>query len=150
MDYADSSREKISGGVRMYLSMLSRNQKELFLELAYQLAFADKDYSENEKNMMKAYCQEMQLPEKVEEFSKGLNEIIDDLNAECSETEKKIVLFEIVGFALVDGNYDENEKCLIRSVQKKFEIEPEYINNCEKILEEYISFQTKINTLVLG
>lgn len=43
----------------MYLAVLSKEAKELFLGLAFDLASADGNYSDEEKVIINGYCQEM-------------------------------------------------------------------------------------------
>ena len=42
----------------MYLSLLKENEKQMFIELAYNLVNIDGDFSQEEKNMILGYCLE--------------------------------------------------------------------------------------------
>lgn len=133
----------------MYLKKLTRNQKELFLEFAYNLACFDGEYCQSEKDMLESYGNEMQIEVNTSEFSKSNDEVIDALNENCDEKIKKIVIFEAIGLALVDGKYVEKEKELICLAQEKFGIDKKFIDETEAVLKEYISLQNKINALVI-
>ena len=76
-------------------------------------------------------------------------EMIQLLNTMCTEQEKKIVIFETIGLALVDGNYDKTERTIIEQMAKTFEIKESYTKECEQLLEEYLKLQNRINQTVL-
>lgn len=134
----------------MYLIVLNEKQKELFLELAYQLALIDNDFSEKEQVMLDSYCNEMRIgvPEVIHAGS--IDRIIKTMRNECTTLEKKIMFFEILGLALVDGNYDDSERKIIEEIMKAFEIDESFAREGESILKEYIEIQNKMNALVLG
>ena len=134
----------------MYLVRLNKEQKNLFLELAHCLASIDGNFSDTERVMIMAYCNEMQI-----EFNPGIkvraiNEIIDLLAKECGELERKIIIFEAIGLAMIDSNYDELERKLITSIIDAFEFEYDFGKECEALLSDYIELQNRINGLVLG
>ena len=133
----------------MYLSILNQKEKELFLELAYNLASADGDYSSKENALINGYCQEMQIEFEVKMMTRSLDYIISTIKKESFIIFKKIFVFELIGLAMVDKNYDESERDLIGRLENEFGMEANFASECEKILNEYISFQEKINQLVL-
>lgn len=136
----------------MYLSALNGNQKHLFLDLALHLATADGTYSDDEKIMMDAYCQEMQLPSLKKNGTppKPLDEIVNCLSKEGTERERRIILYEAVGLAMVDGKYDNKERAFINSIQEKFGLPKNFCGQCEAVLNEYFNLQARINGLVVG
>jgi len=133
----------------MYLAILNEEEKKLFLGLAYHIAMADGVYCDEEKLMMFSYCKEMQIDLDEAITSKPVSDIIDEMADICAEREKKIIVFETLGLALVDGNYDVSEQKLINIVAKKFGISDEYITKCEKIIKRYIQLQSQINSLII-
>ncbi len=133
----------------MYLNLLKENEKELFIGLAYDLASADGDYSDDEKTLINSYCQEMQIIfDKNNVVSPAVN-IINEIAEKTGDQVKKIIVFELIGLAMVDGNYNENERMLINQIQEKFKIDSGFADKCEGVLVDYIAFQGKINQLVL-
>lgn len=133
----------------MYLAKLSKEEKELFLGIAYNLVYIDGVYSTEEQEMMDEYCHEMQIEFKQETMTKPIEELIDVIKNKCDIKVKKIVVFEAVGLAMVDGNYDDDERTFILNMQKEFGIDKEFEKQCETILQEYIKFQERINELVI-
>lgn len=141
---------KVMGGNNMYLGLLSKNEKELFLGLAHYVSISDDIIGAEEKEMLKAYCIEMNLPLDYEKPSKPINRIIEEISSVCSDKSKKIIVFELIGLAYSDKNYDETEKQLIINIVESFSLDKNYLQKCEEIVKEYITFQTKINNMVLS
>lgn len=133
----------------MYLAILSKEEKELFLGLAFALATADGDYSKEEKETIAAYCQEMQMEFDQEKMEKPIDEILGKIKLESNKKTKKIVIFEAIGLAMTDGNYDKSERDLVTHMEKEFGIESDFSRECELALNEYLSFQSRLNQLVL-
>lgn len=131
----------------MYLSLLTSEEKNAFLELAITIASSDNDFSDHEKAMVQLYCNEMQIAYSDNIKVRPLAEILSALK-ECSERTKKIILYEVIGLVLVDGEVD-SETNILNEMQKAFNISPDFTKECKNILQEYISFQEKVNALVL-
>lgn len=134
----------------MYLALLNKEQKELFLGLAFHLASSDGNYSDEEKVVIEGYCREMQMTFDCEKVVKSIDDIISELNHLCEIKEKKIIVFESIGLAMADNNYDASERKIIEGMAEFFKLESNFIKSCETILAEYISFQGKINQLIIG
>lgn len=134
----------------MYLSLLKEEQKELFLDLAYQLALTDGIYGKEENKTMEAYSKEMDVEFRMDREIKGIDYVIGELEKLCDEREKKIIVFEAIGLALSDNHYDVSEKEFIFSIIKRFDLKSEFGEKCEKILNEYINFQRRVNELIIG
>lgn len=132
----------------MYLVGLRNEIKELFLNFVVQLSIIDGDYSEEEKSIIKNYCNEMNISENLIDLSKDIKILIDEINLNCNTIEKKIIIFEAIGLAMSDSNYDEDEKKFIMSIKDK-NIDNIYYQTCEKLINDYIELQIKINTIVL-
>lgn len=134
----------------MYLAVLSKEEKELFIGLAYNIAVSDGNYSDEEKRTILGYCQEMQMDFDQKVMIKPIDDIVERIKVVSNKTSKKIIIFEALGLAMSDGIYGEDERVIINNMEKDFEIEKGFINKCEAILKEYIEFQTNINHLILG
>lgn len=134
----------------MYLSLLKEEQKGVFLELAYEMAFLDNDFSEQEKLMIESYCNEMRMEVPPVIRARSMAELIETIKEAWEEREKKIVLFEIIGLAMIDSNYDEEERKSIVSMAEIFGLTDEFRDECEILLKEYVEMQSRMNTLILG
>ena len=93
----------------MYLGLLKESQKEMFLELAINLAKSDGDYSEEENAIITSYCQEMQISFEREKKNRSIDELVSEFALLCTAQEKKIIAFEIIGLAMCDNVYHEKE-----------------------------------------
>lgn len=134
----------------MYLAILSEEEKELFLGLAYNLAAIDGEYSDEERTMIAGYCQEMQIEFDEERAVKSVDELLGRIKAISDDRTKKIIVFEAIGLAMADGKYYENERKLVDKMEKEFGIEAGFSEKCESIINEYLVFQKKTNQLILG
>ena len=133
----------------MYLSLLNKNEKIYFLGLAYNIATIDGNYSNEEKAMINGYCQEMQVEFNEKTMINSNDFFITKINSSSDNKVKKIILFELIGLAMSDNNYDEIEKEMVLDLSKSFKIESSYLDKCEDALIKYITFQNKLNKLVL-
>ena len=133
----------------MYLALLNSDEKEMFLGLAYNLATVDGDYSDEEKNVIIGYCQEMQCEFDEKTMIKPNEHILNKINAISDKRAKKIVIFELIGLAMADGKYDDNERELLKKLAEGFNIELSFLKKCENELDRYIEFQVQLNKLVL-
>lgn len=134
----------------MYLSMLREEHKTVFLELAYELAFLDNDFSEKERIMIESYCNEMRVEVPTIIRARTINEIVESMKSDWEDREKKMVVFEIIGLAMVDGNYDNVEKKAVEDIAAVLQIEESFVEQSEVLLNEYLEMQNKINRLVLS
>ncbi len=133
----------------MYLAMLNEKEKEIFLEVAFGLVMVDGDYSEAEKAVINGYCQEMQCGFDEKLMVKPMDELIKDIKLNSNNRIKKIFVFELIGLAMVDGKYHEDERAIINKLEVEFDIAPGFVKDCEDALNEYITFQTKLHQLIL-
>lgn len=134
----------------MYLGLLNETEKEAFLGMVHHLAVADGIYNETEKAALELYCQEMQCTFDEKTMVKPMNELIQYINKESSTQIKKVFIFELIGLSMVDEHYDDAERKIIQQMIKSFKISEDFETNCQAIMQEYISFQTRLNQLVLG
>lgn len=133
----------------MFLSALNKEGKELFLELAFNIAMIDGVYSDEEKVLMGCYCQEMQITFNKENMTKSTDEIIKEINNKCDSRSKKIMIFEAIGLGMVDGDFDGDERAIILKMLEEFNIDVKYASECENAIKEYLEFQTKLNKIVI-
>lgn len=133
----------------MYLSLLGKEEKDSFLRLAYEVALIDGDYGVEEQQMIDVYCNEMQISSSSLDKEVSISTIIDFIAKESDIKNKKIMIFEIIGLAMSDSNYDNKEKEFIYELINKFTLEEDFGVKCEDIISEYISFQNKINSIIM-
>lgn len=134
----------------MFLSFLNSRQKKLFLSLGYDLAAIDGDFSENERAVIESYSSEMGMEINLEDVDADIDHVIAALNENCGTREKRIIIFEIVGLAMSDYNYDAGEREVVRKALDVFGLDAEFGDFCEKKLTEYLNLQEELNKRILS
>lgn len=119
----------------MYLNLLSEKNKVLFLELAHHVSKADGVLCKNEILILEKYKQECLLVDYKYRDLDHLN-VLNTLNKE-TQTVKKIILFELIGLCMSDGEFCDDEKDLLISILELFSLEKNILDN----------FVAKINEL---
>ncbi len=132
----------------MFLNLLNNNQKELFLDLAIKAAEANGVVEIEEKNMLKAFSIEMQIPARYETI-KSIDEILDTLEKITAEKERRILTFELIGIIFADGQYDKREETFMSRISEKSGISMEQIQEMIEVLSEYEKVYDKICNVVL-
>ena len=91
----------------MFLNELSTKESSAFLSLVTQFAKVDNTFAKEEKRLIQEYLEELNLKE---DDIKNLNydDIMQILKSSTNRI-KSIVYFELVGLALVDGEYGDKE-----------------------------------------
>ena len=135
----------------MYLSLLKPEEKDAFLKLAYNLSNVDGSFGLEEKVVIESYRNEMNFEFDIEKYAGAdSDDIINDFLNVCDERSKKIIVFELIGLAMADNKYDDKEKKLIELLSEKYGLDGEFVERCNQAILEYISFQNKLNTLIIG
>lgn len=132
----------------MFLHLLNNEQRELFLDLAIKATEANGVVEIEEKNMLKAFSIEMQIPFRYT-TKKTTDEILSRLSDITTEKEKKILSFELIGILLADGIYDEEEKTFMIQISERANISMDVIEKMINVLDEYRNIFEKICDIVL-
>jgi len=104
----------------MFLNELSKKEALAFVSLIENLAKVDAVYSDCEKELIDAYLEELSLKAEGREvltFEAAVNELNDS-----TSRIKNIVYFELVGVALVDGQYEDKELEFLNNLAAQFNI----------------------------
>ena len=133
----------------MYLGLLNDEQKKICINLIINVAKADENFSESEKILIDSYCNEMGIIFDYTSKVKDIDEVIEELNSTLSFGEKKIIVFEIIGLAMVDNDFMDKERDLIDKIAIRFGISKDYTSRCESLLNEYFDLQKRVNELVV-
>ena len=133
----------------MYLTLLSEEQKKCFLGLAYNLSNIDGDFSESEKQMLESYCTEMDFVYSDSIAKVDLEILLANITNLFDEKSIKVVVFELVGLAMIDDNFDESEYKMLNKIIEKFIINSDFIKECENLIKKYLDVQFNINSLIL-
>ena len=91
----------------MFLKELDESESIAFINLVKELALVDDSFAKEEQNLINDYLVELHLTEdKV--IKMNYHQVIDKMKTLTSR-KKGIIYFELVGLALVDGQYGEKE-----------------------------------------
>lgn len=128
----------------MFLNVLKDQNKELFLELCLHLSNSDGVFADSEKEVLKAYCKEMEITEKTDLSMRPLENVVSILNNNANLVEKKIVIMELLALAYVDGIYDENEKEEMNIIISGLEFSENQVKEIIELLNKYINICDEI------
>ena len=90
------------------------------MQLVKVLANSDNVFEKEEKNLYKDYLKELDIQE-CEVSDSDLNTIYKKLSS-SSDRSKNIIYFELIGLALIDGEYDEKEVGLLETLGERLDI----------------------------
>lgn len=107
----------------MFLGILSKENKECFINLCGIAAAADGIVVEAEKNKVFAYCREMNIKEHIPEEIRSLDELLNEIKNDSSDQERKIIAFEILGLFNADDEYSPEEEELMKKIIDTLEID---------------------------
>ena len=132
----------------MFLNNLNNKQKKLFIQLAIKAAEANGIVELEEKNMLKSFAIEMNIPP-VYNTENNLETILNELVSISSEQELKIILFEILGIVVSDGVFDDDEKNIVKNIVERCKLDTNIVDEMLNTLYEYINVYKKIVSIVL-
>ena len=132
----------------MFLNNLKNKQKKLFIQLAIKAAEANGIVELEEKNMLKSFAIEMNIPP-VYNTENNLETILNELVSISSEQELKIILFEILGIVVSDGVFDDDEKNIVKNIVERCKLDTNIVDEMLNALYEYINVYKKIVSIVL-
>ena len=133
----------------MYLRRLSQPAKEVFIDIAKYLCNADGIVDKREEKLLAAYGEELQTIS-LDAPQKSLEALATNLNAATDRIQKRIVVFELMGLALVDGTYADEEKAFFKLLGEKLDLRPTFTERCEASIREYMAVQKEIDEVIFG
>ena len=105
----------------MFLNELKQDEAIAFLELVNQVANVDEVFAKEEKELIEDYKEELKLPD-YEVQNMSYEDIMKVLSKATVRT-KRIVYFEVLGLALIDGDYEAREVELLEKIEGDLGIE---------------------------
>lgn len=104
----------------MFLKELNKDESMCFLNLVSIFAKVDNKFAKEEKVLVDEYREELGIySEEIKTME--YDEIIKILK-KSSDKAKKIIYFELVGLALVDGEYEDEEVDFLEKISAEFNI----------------------------
>ena len=135
----------------MLLKYLSKPEQELFLELCNFAANIDNDYSEQEKNYIQEYRQEMALDENAYTI-KGLeyDEIVKKILEISTPESIRRIIIELIALLKSDGILHSQENNLMAKLQEDFKLSSDILKEIYESLENLENAYAKIFAIVNG
>lgn len=104
----------------MFLKELNKNEAICFLNLVSIFAKVDNKFAKEEKVLLEEYKEELGLLD--EEIKPMEYEDVIKLLKDSSDRARNIIYFELVGLALVDGEYEVEEIDFLEKVSSEFDV----------------------------
>lgn len=133
----------------MYLGRLNDEQKNLFLDLCIHGANSNDDFADDEKEMVNAYCAEMQISVRYTEET-DLDSCIDRLIQISSKEEIRAILIEITALILADDICDEQEEVFMQKFIIKAGISNDEYKRVFEMLARLSMLYKELNNFVSG
>ena len=131
----------------MYLGGLSIEQKNLFLDLCVHGANSNNDFADDEKEMVNAYCAEMQIPVRYTEEN-DLDACLEKLIKISNEEELRAILIEITALILADDICDEQEEAFMQKFIQQAGITDSEYKHVSEMLTKLSSLYKEMNAFV--
>lgn len=131
----------------MFLNQLNQKEKETFMSLSVHVANSNGILADEEKEMIQEYCREMGL----DSFNVKDAVPMEDVLTVFKQSDlhiRKIVLFEILGLAYADGEYEDTEDDFIIQFATAIGLNKETLEEQETLLVEYLEILKKIVQIV--
>lgn len=104
----------------MFLKELNKDEANAFFNLVSIFARIDNEFAKEEKVLLDEYKEELGLVDS--EINEMVYEDIIESLKSSSDRAKRIIYFELLGLALVDGEYEEEEVDFLEKIAAEFSI----------------------------
>lgn len=131
----------------MFLNQLNQKEKETFMSLSVHVANSNGILADEEKEMIQEYCREMGLDSFNEKDAVPMEDVLTVFKQSDLHI-RKIVLFEILGLAYADGEYEDTEDDFIIQFATAIGLNKETVEEQETLLVEYLEILKKIVQIV--
>ena len=118
----------------MFLTELNLNDRKDFLDLAYYCMGLNGEHKEDEREIFSAFVHECELTEYEPENQDNIKIEIKKLSKKSSKV-KRIVLIELLGILLADGEICDSEAEFLDTLGQKFEFEPYEVKRIQRWVE---------------
>lgn len=129
----------------MFLSSLSKQQKEAFFCLAHNVVVSDGELSMAEQVMMDGMRREMDLAPSFEPTYlsiEGIDRIFD------SKRSRAIAMMSLIRLGYADGAIDIEEQCFLKDLSKAFRIPDEEFILIDNWVRRLISLEREANSFM--
>ena len=99
--------------------------------------------------VMDSYLSELGISYDYVSNVKDEASIVALLNANSDESEKKVIVFELVSLAMSDENFDDSERAFIGRLCESFGFDTSFFSQCEEALKAFLAAQDRLSALIL-
>lgn len=129
----------------MFLNMLTKEEKQGYLNLAVIAANINGSLEEEEKELIRAYQREMDIPLESTALASCYDEDTVFRSFSSSEkSHKKIVLFEIIGLLTCDSSFDEDEKRFVFRLSNAIGLSTDDVDTISEMALRYFDLVVEI------
>lgn len=118
----------------MYLSELNSNDRKDFLELAFYAMGVNGEHKENEQSVYQAFVHECEFEQYDPQHQSEVTKVITKLSKKSNKI-KRIVVIELLGILLADGEICEAENEFLSLLATKFDMETYEIKKIKRWVE---------------
>ena len=122
----------------MFLNRLNEATKESFLKLCVYAALSNGIFAEKEKEILFAYCREMNVNEIIPDTPETFEELITKINSETNAEEKNIYILEVLALIKSDEIYDEKEQEFMKKLAFGLGFSDDVLVKYNNLLEKYL------------
>lgn len=135
-------------GTNMFLRQLTLENQNDFLKICIYAVHADGIISEQEKKLLSGYCDEMGLPFELEKPNESIEKILDRVNVNASNNEKRIILLETIGLLYSDKKYVLKEQQFVRLLSKACKLDTATVQIAEQAVEKLMESYRVLNEFI--
>lgn len=121
----------------MFLNYLEETNKENFLKVCVHAALSNKIFAEEQKEILAAYCREMNVDVHIPETKENLFDLLKCILDNTTSAERNIFILEILALIKSDGEYDEKEKSFMTTLINELNVSEAKLDKFTKLLDKY-------------
>lgn len=123
----------------MFLNYLKEGNKSAFLRLCVHAALSNGVFEQEEEKTIGAYCREMNIPQNVPDTNESLENVLNYIEENADDVEKKIIVLEILGLVKSDNVYDDMEKDFMKKLIEGIKVQDDVLRKMNNLLDIYIT-----------
>jgi len=128
----------------VWLSSLTRRQRDALLGLAHNVVVSDGLLDPNEEDMMDEFKREMALkPEVVSDYLEleGIGDVFD------SRRVRAVAILNLLRLSYVDGAFEIEEECLLKEIAAAFGIDEERFALMDNWVKRLVALEAEARSL---
>lgn len=122
----------------MFIEILNQQKRELYYQLCIYASTVDNVIAEEEIEALKEFKSHWHITDECDKPKIALYDLLKELGESCNDMEKRIIIYELVGFFYADDDYAKVEKELLAKVEDAFGISREETERLSRLVKRYI------------